>query len=209
MTTPFNKPQRKPRKPIGSGRGTRGGAIRWALPAAAVAVLVFAVAPDAALAGDQKKHKGDQQHHAVHQQLHQQVHRQVGQQVGQHGFRQITIETQRGHDGHRFHERRHQRYGQGDPQQRHGYHTQQPWASQWHNRGRADQHLRQQCTCITRVWVPPVYRTSYDSCGRRYRLLAQPGYYKTVRQHHGCTLHDARSRRHHESGIRIQIGARF
>ncbi|MEM9883591.1 MAG: hypothetical protein AAF800_11805 [Planctomycetota bacterium] len=31
-----------------------------------------------------------------------------------------------------------------------------------------------------RVWVPPVYRTRYDSCGKPLRVCVRRGYYRTV-----------------------------
>lgn len=33
---------------------------------------------------------------------------------------------------------------------------------------------------IQRVWVPPVYRTSYDDCGRSIRICVRAGYYRQV-----------------------------
>ncbi len=30
------------------------------------------------------------------------------------------------------------------------------------------------------VWVPPVYRTHYDDCGRAFRVCVRQGYYKQV-----------------------------
>ncbi|MEO0515075.1 MAG: hypothetical protein AAF086_07255 [Planctomycetota bacterium] len=30
------------------------------------------------------------------------------------------------------------------------------------------------------VWVPPVYRTRYDDCGRAFRVCVRQGYYKQV-----------------------------
>ncbi|MBB6430419.1 hypothetical protein [Algisphaera agarilytica] len=30
------------------------------------------------------------------------------------------------------------------------------------------------------VWVPPVYRTHYDDCGRAYQVCVRRGYYKSV-----------------------------
>ena len=34
---------------------------------------------------------------------------------------------------------------------------------------------------VRRVWVPPVYEWSYDSCGRRVRVVCQEGYYRNER----------------------------
>jgi hypothetical protein len=35
------------------------------------------------------------------------------------------------------------------------------------------------------VWVPPVYETRYDACGRRYQVKVSEGHYRTSCSH-GC-----------------------
>ncbi|MEM1446903.1 MAG: hypothetical protein AAGF84_12665 [Planctomycetota bacterium] len=47
------------------------------------------------------------------------------------------------------------------------------------------------------VWVPPVYRTRYDDCGRAFRVCIRHGYYKQV---YVRTQYQPRYRDYHRRG---------
>jgi len=65
---------------------------------------------------------------------------------------------------------------------------------------------------VESYWVPPVYVTRYDSCGRSYRVVIREGFWQEVRVAgprpmalHGAGCHDCQPR----SGIRVSGSYRF
>jgi len=180
---------RKPRGPRPKRR-----AATWVLTAIAAGALLVVATPDAAFAGQNKDRKAHAKQVRGHDRGHDRFHRRDrSDRRHRHHDRGHHARGKRGkhNDGFRFEIRI------GDRPKHHRRHHRH--------------HVRHNCSCFQRVWVPPVYRTTYDPCGTRRTVMIRPGYYKTVRAGHGCAIHHRKGYRHrgHDSGVKIRIGSRF
>ncbi|MEM6459559.1 MAG: hypothetical protein AAF710_09235 [Planctomycetota bacterium] len=72
--------------------------------------------------------------------------------------------------GYQHHDHYHARTHHRGYHDRHRHHG---WGDRHHHRGHSYGYHR-------RVWVPPVYRTRYGSCGRKFQVIVRHGYYRTV-----------------------------
>ena len=82
--------------------------------------------------------------------------------------------------------------------------------------GRTARHVRTG-GYIERRWVAPVYKTRWDGCGRKYRVVIREGYWekiwvpyrRPIRRHRDCTSRCGAGCHHVSPGIRISGNFRF
>jgi len=205
MTAIPTNPHRKPRRPVGRRAA-------WLMTAFAAGALLLVATPDAAFAGDKsdrKRHVREVRGH--HDRGADRFHkRDRSDRYHRRGDDHWRGKGRYHHRGRDYDDRHHRKNRYGKHRKHDDKFRFELRIGDRHPRYHR-KHVQHRCSCVKRVWVPPVYRTTYDPCGTRRTLKIRPGYYKTVRADHGCAIHHRKGDHHrgHDSGVKIRIGGRF